>query len=325
MGIPASTLIAVGLVAVLATGASAATYYVSPQGDDANTGLGPEAAQALRTLQAGVDRLEPGDTLLIRGGVYREAVVFPRSGAAGSPIALRPYESEQVVVTGCDPVGGWTRHEGNIWKAPMPWTLGLGRNQVFADGEVMIEARFPNEPAPGLEMYVSDLSPLWPTFGEFSIPSETKKEQPGRIVSKLLEGQPDDYWTGALYYGIHFEGWCGQTGVIESSKSGEITVGDRTRGWWFGSAYGGGDPNTEEGRGMIVGHMHALDQPGEWVWQDNTLYLIPKTDREPTNVEAKARQLAFDLSGQEHIRIEGLNIKAASVRMQDSAWSRAYR
>jgi len=26
---------------------------------------------------------------------------------------------------------------------------------------------------------------------------------------------------------------------------------------------------------MIVGHMHALDQPWEWVWQDNALYLIP--------------------------------------------------
>jgi hypothetical protein len=310
------------LVALLASGpaARAATYYVSLQGDDAHTGLGPEPAQALRTLQAGVDLLQPGDTLLIRSGVYREAVVFPRSGETDAPITLKPYQDEQVLVTGCDPVSGWTRGEGNVWKAPMPWTLGLGRNQVFAEGEVLIEARFPNEPAPGLEMYVSDLSPLWPTFGEFSIPSETKKEQPGRIVSKLLDGQPDNYWKGALYYGVHFEGWCGQTGVIESSKSGEITVGDRTRGWWFGSAYGGGDPSTEEGRGMIVGHMHALDQPGEWVWQDNTLYLIAKQDGEPTNVEAKARQLAFDLSGQEHIRIEGLNIKAASVRMQDSAW-----
>lgn len=309
--------IAVLLTSILREG-WALNYYVSTNGNDSNTGLGLKPTEALRTIQAGVNKLQPGDTLLIRGGVYRETVTFPRSGEPGKPIALKPYQNEKVVVSGSDPVVGWTKHEGNIWKAPIPWTLGTGRNQVFVNGEVMIEARFPNKPDPGLEMYVSDLSPLWPTFGEFSIPPETKKDQPGRIVSKLLEGQPDDYWKGALYYGVHYEGWAAQTGVVEGSKSGEIVVDDRTGGWWFGTAYGG-SYSPEEGRGMIVGHIHALDQPGEWCWQDNTLYLNPKTGGEPKNVEAKSRQLAFELSGREHIHLSGLTIKAASVRLEGSA------
>jgi len=298
-----------------------AIYFVSPKGNDANSGLGPEPERALRTVQEGVNRLQPGDTLLVRGGVYRETITFPRSGLSGKPIVVKPYGKEKVVISGCDPVIGWTMHDAakRIWKAPMPWTLGKGRNQVFVNGEVMIEARHPNKPDPGLEMYVSGLSPLWPTFGEFSIPKETVKEQPGRIVSRHLEGYPDDYWKGAIYYGVHYEGWAAQTGVVESSKSGEIIVGDRTRTWWFGAAYGG-NYSPEEGRGMLVGHIHALDQPGEWHWEDNTLYLIPKHGGPPTNVEAKARQLAFDLSGREHIRIEGLIIKAASARLQDSAY-----
>ena len=169
-----------------------------------------------------------------------------------------------------------------------------GRNQVFADGQVMIEARFPNRPAPGLEMYVADLSPLWPTFGEFSIPDSAR--EPGRVTSRLLEGQPADYWKGAIYYGVHYEGWCGQTGIIESSQPGAIRVGHRTNGWWFPGADPGGY-QPEEGRGMIVGHMNALDQPGEWHWQQNTLYFIPPTGTKPGRVEAKHRQLAFDLSG----------------------------
>ena len=139
----------------------------------------------------------------------------------------------------------------------MAWTLGQGRNQVFADGQVMIEARYPSWPAAGLEMYVADLSPLWPTFGEFSIPEPVK--EPGRITSRLLEGQPADYWKGAIYYGVHFQGWCGQTGIIESSQPGEIRVGHRTSGWWFTGPYHG-TYKPEEGRGMIVGHMHALDR-----------------------------------------------------------------
>lgn len=297
--------------------AAGETYVVSPTGDDTNTGLGAETA--LRTIQAGVDKLEPGDTLKVRAGVYRETVVFSHSGQPGAPITLQPYENEVVVVSGCDPVTGWTLHDAGkgIWKAPMDWTLGKGRNQVFANGEVMIEARHPNEPGPGLGMYVSDLSPLWPTFAELSIPKPD--EAPGRITGKLLEGYPDDYWKGACYYGVHSQGWCAQTGVIESSKDGEITVGDRTSTWWFGPtrAY---TYKPEEGRGMIVGHMNALDRPGEWCWQDETLYMIPENAGKPTNVEAKARQLAFDLSGCERIHIRGIRVKGASLRLQDSAF-----
>ncbi len=301
---------------------AALTFHVSPNGSDANAGTGPEDAKALRTIQTAVNRMSPGDICFIRGGVYRETIIFPRSGEAGKPITLAAYRDEKPVVSGCEPVTGWTRHRDNIYKAPMTWTLGTGRNQVFVDKEVYIEARHPNVPEKGYEMYVADLSPLWPSFAEFSIVDP--KSNAGRIVSKLLEGQPDDHWKGALYYGVHFEGWAAQTGVIEGSKSGEIIVGDRTKGWWFGPIYGG-NYKPEEGRGMIVGHMNALDMPGEWHWQDNTLYLIPKgngpTDAPlPSGVEAKKRQLAFDLSGREHIHIKGIRIKAASMNLQDSAY-----
>lgn len=299
------------------TVATATTFYVSPQGDDAHAGTGPAPAQALRTVQAGVDRAQPGDTVQLRGGIYRETVNFPRSGTADQPITIEPYQNEEATISGCDPVTGWTKGDGNVWTAPLPWTLGAGRNQVFVNGEVMIEARFPNEPSPGLGMYVSDLSPLWPTFGDFSI--ENPKENPARIVSPLLEGQPDGCWKGGLYYGVHFEGWAAQTGTIESSKSGEIIVGDRTRGWWFGSAYGG-NYKPEEGRGMITGCLQALDAPGEWILQDNLLHLIPKTPGQPANVEAKARQLACDLSGRQHLQLKRLKIRAASLRLEDSAW-----
>lgn len=310
-------LVAAALLLASLAAARAAEYHVAPAGDDANPGT---MGKPFATLQAAVNRLQPGDTLFIRGGVYRETVTFPRSGAEGMPITLKPYREEKAVVTGCDPVTGWVRQEGDVWKAPMPWTLGAGRNQVFFDGAVMVEARHPNVPAPGLEMYVAGLSPLWPTYGEFSIPKETRVKRPGRIVSKLLEGQPDDCWKGAIYCGVHFEGWCTQTGVIEGSRSGEIEVGDRTQGWWFGSAYDGKFPQEHEaGRGMIVGHRRALDAPGEWHWEDGALYLIAPGGAEPRAVEAKRRQLAFDLSGREHIRIEGLVIRAASMRLEGSA------
>ena len=57
----------------------AADFYVGPGGDDTHPGT---EAQPLATIQAAANKLQPGDTLLIRGGTYRETVTFPRSGTA---------------------------------------------------------------------------------------------------------------------------------------------------------------------------------------------------------------------------------------------------
>ncbi|MBN2449637.1 MAG: hypothetical protein JXR77_04570, partial [Lentisphaeria bacterium] len=306
-------------IALAAAAVGGSVYFVSPAGDDMHDGLSPAPGRVLRTVQAGVDRLQPGDTLLLCAGVYRETVVFPRSGTAEAPIAVSSADpGDPAVVSGCDPVQGWTLEdaEKGIWRAAMPWSLGVGRNQVFADGQVMIEARHPNTPDPGLEMYVADLSPLWPTFAELSIPEPATA--PGRITGKLLKGFPENHWKGACYYGVHYQGWAAQTGIVEASGDGGIRVGDRTRTWWFGPAYGG-TYKPEEGRGMLVGHRNALDRPGEWHWEENALVLIPRRPGRPTTVEAKARHLAFDLSHREHIHLRGLKIAASSLKLEDSA------
>jgi LysM repeat protein len=70
---------------VFGTGrASAATYYVSPTGDNSD-GTTPEKAK--NTITDGMSMLSPlgGDTLYIKGGVvYREAATSSRNGATGA-------------------------------------------------------------------------------------------------------------------------------------------------------------------------------------------------------------------------------------------------
>ena len=295
--------------------ADALEIFVSPTGKDTNNGR--SSAAALRTIQEGINKALPGDTVYISPGVYRETVVFPRSGTAGKVISVLPYQGGKVTVTGCDPVSGWTPYPAKqgAWKAEMPWTCGIGRNQIFDKGSVLIEARYPNKPSGGWGMYVAGLSPLWPTFGEFSIPDPNNA--PNKVTSPLLKNLPADYWKGAIYYGVHYEAWCAQTGIVESSKGNELTIEDRTNTWWF--PYPGSNYSPEEGHGMIVGHMNALDQAGEWHWQEGKLYLISPDDRKPVSVEAKRRQIAFDLSNREYIRIKGITVRAASMRLDGSS------
>ena len=63
----------------------AATWYVSPTGSDQN----PGAAEApFRTVQHAVNVLQPGDVLIIRPGIYREAIVIERGGSPDLPIQI---------------------------------------------------------------------------------------------------------------------------------------------------------------------------------------------------------------------------------------------
>ena len=75
-------------VALLAAApiASGATYYVSPNGSDTLDGS-PETPWA--TIDHAAGQLNAGDRIVVRPGVYREAVVLNRSGSEGAPITIQ--------------------------------------------------------------------------------------------------------------------------------------------------------------------------------------------------------------------------------------------
>jgi hypothetical protein len=73
-------------------------HYVDPvRGHDANDG---SIAKPWKTMQHGVRRLEPGDRLYLRGGIYYETVYLSQSGTAESPIAIAAYPGELPVLDG---------------------------------------------------------------------------------------------------------------------------------------------------------------------------------------------------------------------------------
>lgn len=64
-------------------------------------------------IQEAVNAARPGDTVLVRGGVYRESVTFPVAGEPGRPITLRAMPGHIVLVTTSTPLtGGLTAVEG---------------------------------------------------------------------------------------------------------------------------------------------------------------------------------------------------------------------
>ena len=55
------------------------------------------------------EQAEPGDVVVIRGGIYRERVIVKSSGTAEMPIRFETAPGEQVVVTGADVLAGWRK------------------------------------------------------------------------------------------------------------------------------------------------------------------------------------------------------------------------
>jgi hypothetical protein len=286
-------------------------YYVSPKGNNSSKGTSPE--RPWQSVQYAVDKMKAGDVCQLMEGVYRESIKFKQSGRENAPIQLLPYQNQRVVITGLDKLGGWKKVEGEkYWQASISWDLGRGKNQLFYDNEVMLEARYPNMPDSGLQIPAKNLSKLWPTFGDFSI--KNGKKQPYVIYNKNLTDPNIDSWEGAMYYGVHNEGWCAQTAIVEHSENEKISVKNPTSRWWFTSL------QPEEGRGMLIGHRKAFDTAGEWLMENQKIMFITEGGQNPEGkIEVKKRQIAFDFSDASFIKVKGIQVKAASVCMRNSS------
>lgn len=73
-------------------------FFVSPEGDD--TAAGTSVATAWRTLAHAAAAAEPGQTVYLLAGTYREALQPARSGTADAPIVFRRRGRDRVVLDG---------------------------------------------------------------------------------------------------------------------------------------------------------------------------------------------------------------------------------
>jgi hypothetical protein len=74
-----------------------ATYYVATSGHDANPGT---EASPMRTLNEGVTKLHPGDTLYVKSGTYAEALnnEIPGGTSWSNPVTVAAYPGHSVTL-----------------------------------------------------------------------------------------------------------------------------------------------------------------------------------------------------------------------------------
>ena len=260
------------------------SWIVAPWGNDASAGT---LAAPFRTIQRAATLANWGDSVLIRGGTYRETVHPLHSG-----VTFTRYGNENVTISGADVISRFSNYRGGIYDARMPWTLGGGNDQVFVNGQMINEARWPNT-STNLSRPTLEYAPRIAVSGN---------------RATIYDPRLSAGWQGATIHIGAGQAWYAQTGTVISSGRGWLT---------FTYTPDGGYMIPTSGNGYyLTGKFQGLDSAGEW-YRDNSgkLYLWSPGNPNPAThlIEAKHRLYAFDLSGVSNTTIRGINIFAATI------------
>ena len=261
---------------------AAKEYYVSPSGNDTlNNGT---ESSPFKTIQTAAALMSAGDMCFIGEGIYRETISPAHSGTAESPIIFTAKKGEDVIITGCDTVTGWTRSSGDVYSAAAENEI----TQLFVDGVPANEARFPNSGSDLFSPATIDLNM-----------SETE------VTSSALT-QPEGFFDGGKVWAMIGLRWVAQSADIISSSAGHLTIDNNSYA-----------DNTGAGIGFITGIFNALDTAGEWFWKEKKLYYQCPPEKEPSqfHFEGKIRKWVIDLSSRKYITLRGLKTRAGAVNM----------
>jgi hypothetical protein len=286
------------LFVVCAVHCPAKVYYVATNGNDSSAGT---LAAPFRTIQTAASLMKAGDTCYIRQGIYRESVKLTNSGTKALPIVLRNYSNETVTISGCDLITGWQTYSNRIECAK----TSLPVQELFLNGNLMIEARYPNISLGADLLTVKSRIPIhgWADANTNLFATTTNLTR------------PDGAWNGASLVAL-----CGYLnasiiGRISSSSNGAMQITNACQEWLH-------DVNVADGTGYIVGSLCELDMAGEWFFDthSSTVYLWPsgKSSAALSTVEGKVRNWGLDLCNQSFVNITNLNFFACSLTLRNS-------
>jgi len=248
----------------------------------ANATAGDGSASApFATVAEGLKAAGPGDTVILRAGVYRESVRVP-GGEAGRPVTVKAAAGERVVLSGAQTVTGWESRPGGLTTA----VLDFRPARLLLEGEPLPLARSPDDG-------------WW---------RAVKAEGTTLTDSANLKALPFDPAGAQAYI------WC-QSGntfftvPVESldREAGRLTV-TRTSKWM---TLNDGD------RYVLQNHPALIDRPGEWcvAAEGNrfriTLKPADAADLKRLEAPKETRQVVL-VRAPGHVRLEGLEVTGSA-------------
>ncbi len=134
---PANIFLRLFILLGLCSFSIAETYYVAPYGSNRNSGSNRFPWQ---TIQHAFTQLFPGDTLLIRDGIYKEQITLPNTmnGIKDKRIVVKSYPGEWAVIDGTDlgkiTLGFQSGSLNNYLVFDSLEVFGAGENALWVEG-----------------------------------------------------------------------------------------------------------------------------------------------------------------------------------------------
>ena len=238
------------------------TYFVAIDGDNTNPGT---IEEPFGTIQYAISRLNPGDTINIREGVYREHLKFNHlDGTADQRITIQSYNDEEVVVSGATKITSeWLPHEGNIWKTNVDFDV----TQLFLGDTMLTGARWPNITKDWHELDDSDGSNPTPgSYWDLKTRANTNPNKGGHKLSDL----------GFSVEGAVAVGYMNNAVDVTQHNAGDSSF--QVAGRLSGNYY-------------LTQDLDLLDQPKEWHYEEDTgeLFVWLDGDANPNEQVIEAR------------------------------------
>ena len=307
-----SLIQAVACHLILATTVSAATYYVSPSGNNGNKGTSEK--QPFRVVQHAIDRMQAGDVLVVLDGLYTGTLKL-KSG-----ITIQAKNPRKAVFSGVEPLEvRFERHDGKIYKAE----ISESPKQLFYNDQPMTWARWPN----------ARWSENW--IAEKKWANATDGTGPGVLTSDVFK-QIEDMDLADSYCFIRYGKGNSCYSRLIKSFDGHTLHWDDTK--FYSSKYTGEDgrrgspealrnmrknhPNhPSKSEFFLTGAFDLLDAPGEWFVKDGSLYLYPSDGQNPNEAVILAKTIDYCINEKEpisDITIEGIDFLGCSVSLAAS-------
>ena len=184
------TWVLAGIVAAVLVNpiAAAREIHVAKTGNDSSSG---SLESPYVTIGKAANAVQPGDTVVVHSGTYREWVTPPRGGSGeNSRIAYRAAADEEVLIKGSEPITSWADQGGGVWMVQLPprffgdynpYALNLSggwlhygewlhRGDVYLDGEAFREQKsledVRREPQTWCCRATENNTTIWANFGK---------------------------------------------------------------------------------------------------------------------------------------------------------------
>ncbi len=316
-----TTVLLIGLSMATVGYGKGAAFFVSPQGDDANTGT---KARPFKTLEAARDAIRRSDnrqgtTIWLRVGIHERTaplqLTAEDSGAPGKAIAYRAWPDEEVRIVGGKVLDGWKPVTNDaILRRLVPEARGKvlqvdlkargltdygqvngGGLELFFDDRPMTLSRWPNE------NFVKIVGLLEPDTVNVR---GTKGSKTGKF---MYDGDRPKRWAeenDAWVHGYWFWDWSDQRQKIESIDTDKRIIavtppyhnyGYRVGQWFYG-----------------MNILAELDAPEEWYLDGETgiLYFWPPKPVAQGRAVVSMSKGLLSLNHVTNVAFEGLTFEA---------------